>query len=67
MSLSTQISALAQRIGQEIKAVRAEMAGIGGGGGAGVPVYVQQTQPAPPAIWYQTDAAGAVIDILRVT
>ncbi len=39
----------------------------GGGGGLGVPVYVQQTQPAAPAIWYQTDAEGAVIDILRVT
>jgi len=39
----------------------------GGGGGLGVPVYVQQTQPEAPAIWYQTDADGAVIDILRVT
>ena len=39
----------------------------GGGGGLGVPVYVQQTQPDAPAIWYQTDADGAVIDILRVT
>lgn len=39
----------------------------GGGGGLGVPVYVQQTQPAAPAIWCQTDAEGAVIDILRVT
>lgn len=66
MSLTTQISALAQRIGQEIKAVRNEMAGISGGG-SGVPVYVQQNQPAAPAIWYQTDADGVVIDILRVT
>ena len=42
-------------------------AGGGGGGGLGVPVYVQQTQPDAPAIWYQTDADGVVIDILRVT
>lgn len=68
MSLATQIAALATRVGQEIKDVRAEMVlGGGGGGGLGVPVYVQQTQPAAPAIWYQTDADGAVIDILRVT
>ena len=33
----------------------------------GVPVYVQQTQPDAPAIWYKTDADGVVIDILRVT
>ena len=39
----------------------------GGGGGLGVPVYVQQTQPDAPAIWYKTDADGVVIDILRVT
>ena len=39
----------------------------GGGGGLGIPVYVQQTQPEAPAIWYQTDADGVVIDILRVT
>ncbi len=68
MSLATQIAALATRVGQEIKDVRAEMVlGGGGGGGLGVPVYVQQTQPAAPAIWYQTDADGVVIDILRVT
>lgn len=68
MSLATQIAALATRVGQEIKDVRAEMVlGGGGGGGLGVPVYVQQTQPAAPAIWYQTDASGSVIDILRVT
>ena len=71
MSLATQIAALATRVGQEIKGVRAEMVALGGGGGGGgglgVPVYVQQTQPAAPAIWYKTDADGAVIDILRVT
>lgn len=69
MSLVTQIAALATRVGQEIKGVRTEMAALGGGGGGGlgVPVYVQQTQPDAPAIWYQTDADGVVVDILRVT
>ena len=68
MSLVTQIAALATRVGQEIKGVRTEMAALGGGGGGlGIPVYVQQTQPDPPAIWYKTDADGAVVDILRVT
>ena len=69
MSLAAQIAALATRVGQEIKGVRAEMVALGGGGGGGlgVPVYVQQTQPDAPAIWYQTDADGVVIDILRVT
>ena len=39
----------------------------GGGGGTGVPVYVQETDPAvaSPYIWFQTDATGAVIDILK--
>ena len=67
MSLAAQIAALATRVGQEIKGVRTEMAALGGGGGGGVPVYVQQTQPSAPAIWYQTDADGVVVDILRVT
>ena len=69
MSLAAQIAALATRVGQEIKGVRTEMAALGGGGGGGlgVPVYVQQTQPDAPAIWYQTNAEGVVIDILRVT
>lgn len=66
MSLSSQVATLAQRIAQEFKTVRTEMASIGGGGG-GIPVYVQMTQPVAPAIWYKTDADGAVIDILRVT
>lgn len=39
----------------------------GGGGTAGIPTYVQETEPAAPAIWYKTDASGSVIDILRVT
>lgn len=69
MSLAAQIAALATRVGQEIKGVRAEMVALGGGGGGGlgVPVYVQQTQPDAPAIWYQTNADGVVIDIVRVT
>ena len=40
---------------------------FGASGPSGVPVYVQQTQPDAPAIWYQTDADGVVVDILRVT
>lgn len=39
----------------------------GGGGTVGIPTYVQETEPAAPAIWYKTDASGSVIDILRVT
>lgn len=39
----------------------------GASGPSGIPVYVQETEPAAPAIWYQTDADGAVVDILRVT
>ena len=70
MSLVSQITTFATRVAAEFKAIRTEMAAIsggGGGGGSGVPVYVQQTQPAAPAIWYKTDASGSVIDILRVT
>lgn len=39
----------------------------GASGPSGIPIYVQETEPAAPAIWYKTDADGAVIDILRVT
>lgn len=33
----------------------------------GVPVYMQQVDPAPgtPYIWFKTDADGNVIDILK--
>lgn len=33
----------------------------------GVPVYMQQTEPTGPAIWFKTDGTGAVIDIMQVT
>lgn len=33
----------------------------------GVLVYMQQTEPAPPAIWFKTDGTGRVIDIMQVT
>ena len=39
----------------------------GASGPSGTPVYVQQTEPVAPAIWYKTDADGVVVDILRVT
>lgn len=65
MSLASQVDALAARIATEFNTVRTEIGS--GGGGSGVPVYVQQTQPAAPAIWFQTDADGFVVDILRVT
>lgn len=70
MSLVSQITTFATRVAAEFKAIRTEMAAIsggGGGGGSGVPVYVQEAQPAAPALWYKTDASGVVIDILRVT
>lgn len=39
--------------------------GPGGSGGSGVPVYVQTTAPAGSGyVWFQTDGAGAVLDIL---
>ena len=64
MSLASQVDALATRIATEFNTVRSE---IGSGGSSGITVYVQQTQPAAPAIWFQTDADGVVVDILRVT
>ena len=42
-------------------------AASGGGGGSGVPVYVQETEPAAasPYLWYRTNASGQVVDILK--
>ena len=57
MSLAEQVGALATRIGQEIKSVRADMA-LGGGGSGVQRVFAQAEQPtvAPgvPYIWFQT-------------
>lgn len=66
MTLDERIADLAAAIGADIKSINAAIAGLGGGG-AGVPVYVQQTEPAAPAIWFKTNSDGLVIDILRVT
>ena len=44
MSLDSNISDLATRIGQEIKDVRADMALISGGGGT-QNVFIQETEP----------------------
>lgn len=57
MTLETRITELAQAIGADIKNLQTN----------GVVVYVQQTDPlaASPYIWFQTDAGGVVIDILK--
>lgn len=55
MSLTQQIDALAARVGQEIKSVRAEMPS---GGSGTQQVFAQASQPTVPAgtpyIWFQT-------------
>lgn len=56
MSLDSNVSDLATRIGQEIKDVRADMALISGGGGGGVHnVFIQDTEPAVTvdSLWIQ--------------
>ena len=57
MSLAEQVDALAGRIGEEITAVRSEMAGMQGSGGA-QQVFVQGSAPAVaagvPYLWFQT-------------
>ena len=56
MSLDSNISDLATRIGQEIKYVRADMALISGGGGSGTQnVFIQDTEPAVTvdSLWIQ--------------
>ena len=54
MSLDSNISDLATRIGQEIKDVRADMAMISGGGGV-QNVFIQETEPAVTvdSLWIQ--------------
>ena len=56
MSLDSNVSDLATRIGQEIKDVRADMALISGGGGSGTQnVFIQETEPTVTvdSLWIQ--------------
>ena len=57
MSLDSNVSDLATRIGQEIKDVRADMALISGGGGSGGTqnVFIQETEPTVvmDSLWIQ--------------
>ncbi len=61
MTLEQRLTALAQAIGADIKALQSA------GAGAGVVVYVQQADPlaTSPYIWFKTDADGTVLDILK--
>ena len=54
MSLDQNVSDLAQRVGQEIKDVRADMALISGGGGT-QNVFIQETEPdvTVDSLWIQ--------------
>ena len=54
MSLDSNVSDLATRIGQEIKDVRADMALISGGGGT-QNVFIQETEPTVvmDSLWIQ--------------
>ena len=66
MSLDSNISDLATRIGQEIKDVRADMALISGGGSSGTQnVFIQETEPTvgvgDKVLWLQTSADGSVM------
>ena len=56
MSLDSNVSDLATRIGEEIKDVRADMALISGGGGSGTQnVFIQETEPTVTvdSLWIQ--------------
>ena len=56
MSLDSNITDLATRVGQEIKDVRADMALISGGGGSGTQnVFIQETEPTVTvdSLWIQ--------------
>ena len=55
MSLDSNISDLATRIGQEIKDVRADMTLISGGGSGTQNVFIQETEPAVvvDSLWIQ--------------
>ena len=54
MSLDSNVSDLATRIGQDIKDVRADMALISGGGGV-QNLFIQETEPAVvmDSLWIQ--------------
>ena len=55
MSLDSNVSDLATRIGQEIKDVRADMALISGGGGGTQNLFIQETEPSVvvDTLWIQ--------------
>ena len=56
MSFDSNVIDLAQRVGQEIKDIRADMALISGGGGSGTQnVFIQDTEPAVTvdSLWIQ--------------
>ena len=56
MSFDSNVIDLAQRVGQEIKDVRADMALISGGGGSGTQnVFIQEDEPAVTvdSLWIQ--------------
>ena len=55
MSLDSNVSDLATRIGQEIKDVRADMALISGGGSGTQNVFIQSTEPevVVDSLWIQ--------------
>ena len=56
MSFDSNVIDLAQRVGQEIKDVRADMALISGGGGSGTQnVFIQETEPTVTvdSLWIQ--------------
>ena len=64
MSFDSNVIDLAQRVGQEIKDVRADMALISGGGGT-QNVFIQETEPTigvgDKVLWLQTSADGSVM------
>ena len=56
MSFNSNVIDLAQRVGQEIKDVRADMALISGGGGSGAQnVFIRETEPTVTvdSLWIQ--------------
>ena len=66
MSFNQNVLDLAQRMGEEIKDVRADMALISGGGGSGTQnVFIQETEPTvgvgDKVLWLQTSADGSVM------